>query len=60
MDEQYDLELTERVKQYGREIGASLVGIADAQVLNEALEQDFRPEDCLPCCRSVVWNLVTG
>ena len=54
MEEQYDLELTERVKQYGREIGASLVGIADAQVLNEALEQDFRPEDCLPGCRSVV------
>ena len=55
MDEQqYDLELTERVKAYAKEIGASLVGIADAGILNEALEPDFRPEDCLPGCRCVV------
>ena len=30
------------------------VGIADAGILNEALEPDFRPEDLLPGCRCVV------
>ena len=55
MDEQqYDLELTERVKTYAKEIGSALVGIADAGILNEALEPDFRPEDLLPGCRCVV------
>ena len=55
MDEQqYDLELTERVKAYAKEIGSALVGIADAGILNEALEPDFRPEDLLPGCRCVV------
>ena len=52
--EEYDVELTERVKEYALGLGASLVGVADAQVLNDALEKDFRPEDCLPGCRSVV------
>ena len=45
MKEQYDLELTERVKAYAKEICAALVGIADAGILKEALEQDFRPEE---------------
>lgn len=59
MDEQqYDLELTERVKAYAKEIGSALVGIADAGILNEALEPDFRRRtacqdaavsSCCPC-----------
>ena len=51
---EYDPELTARVKKYALEQGAALVGIADAEILNDALEKDFRPEDCLPNCRSVV------
>lgn len=50
----YDIELTERIKDSALRLGASLVGVADAAVLNEALEPDFRPEDCLPGCRSVL------
>ncbi|MGN0878528.1 MAG: hypothetical protein ACI4WT_03610 [Oligosphaeraceae bacterium] len=50
----YDIELTERLKDSALRLGASLVGVADAAVLNEALEPDFRPEDCLPGCRSVL------
>lgn len=50
----YDIELTERIKDSALRLGASLVGVADAAVLNEALESDFRPEDCLPGCRSVL------
>ena len=39
---EYDSELTARVKKYALEQGAALVGIADAEILNDALEKDFR------------------
>jgi ferredoxin len=50
----YDDVLTDEVKTYAKELGSALVGIADADVLNEALEEHFRPEDVLPGCRSLV------
>jgi epoxyqueuosine reductase QueG len=50
----YNEKLTLKVKEYAKNLGASLVGIASAEVLNEGLEEDFRPEDVLPGCRSVV------
>ncbi|MDR1870818.1 MAG: hypothetical protein LBS60_02640 [Deltaproteobacteria bacterium] len=50
----YNEELTKKVKRRAKYLGASLVGIASADILNEALEEDFRPEDVLPGCRSVV------
>lgn len=53
LQDEYDIELTGRVEKFARELGASLFGVADARVLNAALEEGFRPEDNLPGCRSV-------
>lgn len=50
----YDLKLTERVRKFALELGSSLFGVADAGILNEALEEGFRPEDSLPGCKAVV------
>jgi ferredoxin len=50
----YNDELTQKVLDYAKYLGASLAGIASADILNEGLEEDFRPEDILPGCRSVV------
>lgn len=50
----FDPELTEQVEKFARELGSALFGVADADILNEALEEGFRPEDNLPGCRSVV------
>ncbi|GMO25328.1 MAG: hypothetical protein Ta2F_00550 [Termitinemataceae bacterium] len=50
----YDENLTEEVKKYGAELGSVLTGIASADVLNEALEEHFKPEDVLPGCKSLV------
>jgi len=47
-------ELTGEVAALAAELGSSMTGIADAGILNEALETDFRPEDVLPGCRAVV------
>lgn len=54
MSGEFDHELTLQVMEYARELGSALTGVADARVLNDVLEKDFRPEDCLPGCRSVV------
>jgi ferredoxin len=54
MTNTYNDELTADVKAYAKELGSALVGIADAKILNEALEKNFRPEDVLPGCRSLV------
>ncbi|MDR2140507.1 MAG: hypothetical protein LBR11_01710 [Deltaproteobacteria bacterium] len=54
MPKAYNDDLTKKVLEKSRELGASLAGIASAEVLNEGLEEDFRPEDVLPGCRSVV------
>jgi ferredoxin len=54
MADGYDEELTAAVKKYAGEIGSCLTGIAGADVLNETLEEHFRPEDVLPGCRSLV------
>jgi ferredoxin len=51
---EYDLVLTEKVRNYASELGTALFGVADAGILNEALESGFRPEDNLPGSRSVV------
>jgi ferredoxin len=50
----FDDALTGEVKNYARELGSALTGIACAEVLNEALEESFRPEDVLPGCKSLV------
>jgi ferredoxin len=50
----YDDQLTGEVKAYAKEIGAALVGIAGAEILNGSLEEHFRPEDVLPGCKSLV------
>jgi ferredoxin len=50
----YNDDLTRKVFRKAKSLGASQVGIASAEVLNEGLEVDFRPEDVLPGCRSVV------
>jgi epoxyqueuosine reductase QueG len=50
----YDDALTAEVKDYARELGSALTGIASADVLNDALEKEFRPEDVLPGCKSLV------
>lgn len=50
----FEDELTAEVKEYATKLGSALTGIADADVLNETLEQGFRPEDVLPGCRSLV------
>ncbi len=50
----YDLELTEQLEKFSKGLGASLFGVADAALLNETLEEGFRPEDNLPGCKSVV------
>ena len=50
----YDDNLTGVVRMFAGELGSSITGIADAGILNEALENDFRPEDVLPGCRAVV------
>ncbi|MDR3078242.1 MAG: hypothetical protein LBV15_05730, partial [Planctomycetota bacterium] len=42
------------VLDFAAELGSSLSGIAGAETLNQALEEDFRPEDVLPGCRAVV------
>ncbi|MDR2391814.1 MAG: hypothetical protein LBE84_09080 [Planctomycetota bacterium] len=54
MSESPDDALTGEVLSFAAELGANLTGIADAQMLNAALEKDFRPEDVLPGCQSVV------
>lgn len=54
MNSNYDDALTTEVKAYAKEIGSALTGIASAEVLNEALEEHFRPHDVLPGCRSLV------
>ncbi|MDR2489785.1 MAG: hypothetical protein LBD20_00095 [Spirochaetaceae bacterium] len=51
---QYDDALTDEVKRYAQEIGSALTGIAAADVLNEALDEHFRPCDVLPGCVSLV------
>jgi len=50
----YDDELGAKVIDYARVLGSALTGIAGADVLNEALEENFRPEDVLPGCKSLV------
>ncbi|MDR0549104.1 MAG: hypothetical protein LBI10_06825 [Deltaproteobacteria bacterium] len=50
----YNDVLTKKVLAKAKALGASEAGIASAEVLNEGLEEDFRPEDVLPGCRSVV------
>jgi ferredoxin len=50
----YNDALTQKVIERAKFLGSSLVGIASAEILNEGLEEDFRPEDVLPGCRSVV------
>jgi ferredoxin len=50
----YDEKLTCEVKSYAKELGSALVGIADAEILNDALEEGHRPQDVLPGCRSLV------
>lgn len=52
--QKYDVRLTKKVEKFALELGSSLFGVADAQVLNDALEEGFRPEDNLPGCKSVV------
>ncbi|MDR1052204.1 MAG: hypothetical protein LBP95_14320 [Deltaproteobacteria bacterium] len=54
MTPSYNEDLTEKVLEHAKRLGASLAGIASADILNEGLEKDFRPEDILPGCRSVV------
>ncbi|MDR1520903.1 MAG: 4Fe-4S binding protein, partial [Planctomycetota bacterium] len=49
----YDL-LTRETLAFAAELGSCLSGVADARMLNDALEEDFRPEDVLPGCRSVL------
>ena len=46
--------LTEKVKQLGLDLGADLIGVAAAQVLNEAITSPHRPEDLLPSAASIV------
>jgi len=46
--------LTEKVKQLGLDLGADLIGVAAAQVLNEAVTSPHRPEDLLPSAASIV------
>ncbi|MDR0568167.1 MAG: hypothetical protein LBG87_03075 [Spirochaetaceae bacterium] len=50
----YEEKLTAEVKTYAAEIGSVLTGIASAEVLNETLEKQFRPEDVLPGCTALV------
>ncbi|MDR0868849.1 MAG: hypothetical protein LBP75_10335 [Planctomycetota bacterium] len=50
----YDDALTAEVKAKAQELGSCLVGIADAELLNAALTENFRPEDVLPGCRALV------
>ncbi|MDR2476836.1 MAG: hypothetical protein LBD18_03510 [Treponema sp.] len=45
---QYDGALTEEVKLYTKELGSALTGIAQAERLNETLEEHFRPRDGCP------------
>jgi epoxyqueuosine reductase len=42
------------IKQYGLNLGADLVGIADAAKLNQDAPERHRPEDFLPKAKSVV------
>ena len=50
----YDDALTLEVKKYAEGLGSALIGIASAEILNEALEEYFRPCDVLPGCKSLV------
>ena len=50
----YDDNLTETVLRLADEFGSSITGIAGADILNNALEKDFKPEDVLPGCRTLV------
>ncbi|MDR1487632.1 MAG: hypothetical protein LBT62_06565 [Deltaproteobacteria bacterium] len=50
----YDDKLTGKVMELAEKLGSSLTGIADAEVLDQALEEEFRPQDVLPGCRTVV------
>ena len=54
MSEPFDDALTGDTLSLAAELGSNLAGVAGAEILNQALEEDFRPEDVLPGCRSVV------